>query len=78
MYVVLQPMEIGNPLMFIVYVDSALQILFLWAHFFYKGHPAGFRGTSHSGFRQCCIAAGVSKLKAANNRISNHHLDISG
>ena len=56
-------MQIGNPLMFTIYMDSDCQILFLWARLFYTG----FRGTSHSGLRWCPIAAGVNKSKAADN-----------
>lgn len=56
-------MQIGNPLMFTIYMDSDRQILFLWACLFYTG----FRRTSYSGLRWCPIAAGVNKSKAANN-----------
>lgn len=31
---VLQPMQVENPLMFTAYIDSDHQTLFEWAHFF--------------------------------------------
>lgn len=61
-------MQIGNPLLFTVYIDSDNQILLLLALlflFFDTGHPTGFRETSHSDLRWCPTAAGMNESKAA-------------